>query len=653
MGAVDILRDALIGNPPSPTKQPSREGVLAAFTMIAQNLSGALAGIVYYDTGAARAADNTRPVGTIGKAANESDYYRYTATGWVVDNSVYEGIADLAASQIAVVDTRVNRDGIVLATPALIGSNPNEWAVSLPDGVTLPDLGSIRFPAPAAPTGPVFITTDQFGRQPLNITRGFAYPPGLISTASFLMLTHFNAGNQWFVTGNSDSAEYRTRHPGVLLPDPDNASTASHWYFVSTVGYDQADGSDFSFFAPTTNTGPVDITINGQFTGRLRKSAANDLSSGDIGQNMLVSASWPGGGQNSYFVTATGIPQDGGGDPADTGVVIPVDSGLFTQTDYPAASTVTKTDRSLRIVRPIADAENNRYAVPAARDRCRLKARWYEIDVRYGDEHVRVAPSAPLVLVDGAVAAIGVTSVGNPTIDLIQTIRVPLGNIAQQLVEFVFPYEQPVSITGRRASKGAVFSAATARPSNLLVTPGDSLTQGFSVDSVADQWAYLLAKDIGFRLVNHGYGGRRLEAADGAVYGAEGGAITTYMILANDVTAHTELADVTSRLNAFWAGFFGAHPQGNNAKLLMISQTWMEAGDGGVPTTPTGPQYRTTMQNAVAAAVGTYPNLRYKSGLDLTDGAGTTTDGTHLKSSTSVNQFYPRLKTHLQSLGWI
>ena len=42
MSAVDTLRDALFGNPPSPTTEPSREGTLAAFTeMYQQFFAGA------------------------------------------------------------------------------------------------------------------------------------------------------------------------------------------------------------------------------------------------------------------------------------------------------------------------------------------------------------------------------------------------------------------------------------------------------------------------------------------------------------------------------------------------------------------------------------------------------------------------------------
>ena len=339
---------------------------------------------------------------------------------------------------------------------------------------------------------------------------------------------------------------------------------------------------------------------------------------------------------------------------AGFGKSLPVDSPIFTQTDFPLNSTITKTTTSLKFVRPIKTTDQ-RFVTPNVRDRTRIAASWIEWDVVYGAAGSASVTRVPLVLVDGVAAPVLVSEKDVAGAQGMLTLRVSPGHRALHDVELVWPYDGPMEIVGRRVSADFVVSGktATARPADLLVVAGDSLTQGFAVDGIADQWAYLLARDIGYRLVNQGYAGRTLIASDGAVYGAENGTITTFMIFANDVTAHTSLATVTSRLKDFWAGFFKAHRAGKNAKLLMISQPWMEAGDGGVSVLPTGPEYRSAMRAAVAAVATSYPNLRYKSGLDLTNGPGTTTDGTHFTSATSSRQFQPRLKAHLKSLGWI
>jgi len=565
-----------------------------------------------------------------------------------------EAARDEAQTAVAAIEP-IRGSIIPIGTATLIGGNSNEWRVALPPGTPLSNFGAMRFLIPATPTGPVWITTVQHGRHRLNMLNGFPVPIGALSLPAIITTAHSDNGTQWVLESNSADTEEPQITAGIVLPD--TGSTPDHWRFKSRRGFKWVDGATAQFFAPFTSEGPVEITIDGYATGPLRKAAGNPLGVGDIPANAMVSVVWPGASssQNSWFVSAVG-PRQGSATPApsgDAGTPLAVDSPLFVQSDYPAASTVTKTDRLLRFVRPIADANNERNAAPNVRDRARMRASWYEINVRLGDATKRQTPSAPLVLVDGVPAAVSATTVGVASLDLVQTIRVEMDAAAMHDVEFVFPYEQPAAIVGRRVSRDAVFAAPVARPAKLLVTPGDSITQGFSVDSAADQWPHRLGGTIGHRVINHGYGGRRLVSADGVVYGTEAGDITIYMIGANDVTAHTTLADMTSRLNAFWAGFFGAHPEGNAAKLLMVSQTWMEAGDGGVPVSPTGPQYRSTMQSAVAAAVATYPNLRYKTGLDLTDGPGTTVDGTHPSSATAVGQIAPRLRTHLVSLGWV
>jgi len=122
--ATDILRDALFGNPPTSAKEPSREGVLAAFGNLEARattaIAGAIAGIIYYATGAERAADTTRPIGTLGKAADEADYYRRDGSGWVVDNTVYQGVASVVQPQISEVQDAVN--GLVSNVSNLVTS---------------------------------------------------------------------------------------------------------------------------------------------------------------------------------------------------------------------------------------------------------------------------------------------------------------------------------------------------------------------------------------------------------------------------------------------------------------------------------------------------------------------------------------------------
>lgn len=163
MSALDMLRVALFGTPPSEAYRPSREGVLAAFGELERRVNSTTAGIIYYATGAERAADTARPVGTIGKAADEDDYYRREGAGWVVDNTVYEGVASIVQP---IVDEAIDaRDEFRATTPRLLGAintlgetiQRTTVAVGVNAGSTAITRGA-RFPASGG--GGTFIVHD-------------------------------------------------------------------------------------------------------------------------------------------------------------------------------------------------------------------------------------------------------------------------------------------------------------------------------------------------------------------------------------------------------------------------------------------------------------------------------------------------------------
>ncbi|MEH3121161.1 MAG: hypothetical protein PGN16_04140 [Sphingomonas phyllosphaerae] len=118
----EAFRDfSVAGLPASGAHDPVKSEIRAAGRLIDQRIAGAVAGIVYYSTGAARAADTARPVGTIGKAADEQDYYRREGAGWVVDNTVYSGLA--AAVQPEIDQTAADiRGEVAVATESVAPS---------------------------------------------------------------------------------------------------------------------------------------------------------------------------------------------------------------------------------------------------------------------------------------------------------------------------------------------------------------------------------------------------------------------------------------------------------------------------------------------------------------------------------------------------
>lgn len=97
----DVYRDSVTaGVPASGANDPAKSEIRALFATVDLTVTGAVAGIVYYATGTARAADTAQPIGKIGKAADETDYYRREGGGWVVDNTVYDGVASVVQPEL-------------------------------------------------------------------------------------------------------------------------------------------------------------------------------------------------------------------------------------------------------------------------------------------------------------------------------------------------------------------------------------------------------------------------------------------------------------------------------------------------------------------------------------------------------------------------
>ena len=106
MGEIKVLGDEVFrdfqtaGVPASGVNEPAKSEIRNLVGAIDARISGAVAGIVYYATGAQRIADTAQPIGTLGKAADEADYYRRSGDGWVIDNTVYAGVAALVQPQL-------------------------------------------------------------------------------------------------------------------------------------------------------------------------------------------------------------------------------------------------------------------------------------------------------------------------------------------------------------------------------------------------------------------------------------------------------------------------------------------------------------------------------------------------------------------------
>src|SRR5690606_33030005 len=109
----ETLRDALFGNPPDPSKEPSREGVLAAFTELDGKVSATANDLLRFETKALLDADTTEADGQLAyvygdpTAANNTVYQSvdgvWTEATWYFD-AVQEAIAgelDTLSAEVA------------------------------------------------------------------------------------------------------------------------------------------------------------------------------------------------------------------------------------------------------------------------------------------------------------------------------------------------------------------------------------------------------------------------------------------------------------------------------------------------------------------------------------------------------------------------
>ena len=157
MSFVDILRDALFGNPPSPTTKPSREGVLAAFTGLSGEVSllvsaAVAAGAIVYQTRASLYADLARPANALAVVVADSDptkngaYVKVGASGsgsWTLTGILLTGatgaqgaagdagaVANIEAARVAAL-ANIEAAGVAVLTNAAFTVNATSTATAL------------------------------------------------------------------------------------------------------------------------------------------------------------------------------------------------------------------------------------------------------------------------------------------------------------------------------------------------------------------------------------------------------------------------------------------------------------------------------------------------------------------------------------------
>lgn len=440
----------------------------------------------------------------------------------------------------------------------------------------------------------------------------------------------------------------------AILVDAAQGASVNDWILTLPQGLVLADGMLLQFDAPST---PDAIPTGADDGIRIRIGAADSplfhTDGPAVGADAQLLAPWRV--VIRYYAAGQAFILDRSAYEArrlqlieellardDPYVTVGPDDARFFVSDFPAASTITRTADLLTIVRPVADAHGQRYAVPGARLRCGInpgaRAGTLTFAVRFPgrNSNAGVIPASnPVeVLVDGVSAAIVASPVARDAIGYVE-IRVPLAAARSQLVELIWPYGWEIELRWIRFPAGAMFNldpATIPRPAKRIHFCGDSIVQGYSGGRTTRTFAWETARRLGRALVNSGYGGRLLLRDDGTTYAGENADLTVLIAGINNMTAQHAPADIYAEARGFVERFCAARP---GAPLLVVTPFWNVHVDQNAPTY-TGATYRAEIERAVDDAVTAIgaPAAQVKriSGLSLTANAAPAlvADGTHL-----------------------
>ncbi len=212
MSAIDILRDALFGNPPQPNMEPSREGVLAAFASLTQLVSvSGIADGVFTSTAAGLAATEPGELFLVAgyTSGNFADLYGNDA-GTAVPQGISLPSAALVDSLAA--DSRVLTDKVIEHDDKFTRTHYS---------MTLAQLGAVN---PLINGFTVYITDASDGPYTLTwVTTGSKDPNGIVNTGPAKWFNHSLPNGIMPAQARSNTIAVIGDSRGVMYIDEDGA----------------------------------------------------------------------------------------------------------------------------------------------------------------------------------------------------------------------------------------------------------------------------------------------------------------------------------------------------------------------------------------------------------------------------------------------
>lgn len=180
--------------------------------------------------------------------------------------------------------------------------------------------------------------------------------------------------------------------------------------------------------------------------------------------------------------------------------------------DYIGTLTVTSARR--QVVRPdIVPVNSFKWENPGCRiARFKTNSAVVQTQMVYTNNEIRrdTYNGYGLLLVNGSLYQTFNAPQGSYQQEIALNVTTDFGSTALRQLEYVCPYGTSMEFATSYIIPGSTFTAADARPVRKVLFVGDSIVHGFTVTTAQYVWNYITANDVGFQLVNAGYGSAKV-----------------------------------------------------------------------------------------------------------------------------------------------
>ena len=287
---------------------------------------------------------------------------------------------------------------------------------------------------------------------------------------------------------------------------------------------------------------------------------------------------------------------------------IAANNAAISQSDY---CSVAVTSLEIRFTRPTVDGQGFETTNPGARVRFKTSVQAFSVSLNYTNLVTRLDTynGFGVVLADGVIVQAFNRAQG---VAGSIVVGVSLKTEFLRTIEVVMPYCASVDFTGLMLPAGGSISAASAPAAVRYVVGGDSITHGFSASTIDKTWMYILAVNKGWQCINHGYGGRQVDRADGTAMANLTPTVASYLIGYNNFAAQTALATFKTEFTAFVNNFRAINTA---AKLYCITPLYTPNSFGAL----TIEMYRQQIRDALTTLGNSLNILVEGAGLALND----------------------------------